>query len=123
MDELVKSVDALSREQLAALVGRLGLEGVRLPVLLPGGDGVGLQGPGTGGRRHCVDNSQSMALACTSALQHAPWFPERAAQQHMLLVLPHALTRAITRAPVGLAVSRAMAGQPEWLCLRHTNNI
>lgn len=36
MDELVKSIDALSREQLAALVLRLGLEGVRLPVLLPG---------------------------------------------------------------------------------------
>lgn len=36
MDELVKSVDALSREQLVALVTRLGLQGVRLPVLLPG---------------------------------------------------------------------------------------
>lgn len=58
MDELVKSVDALSREQLAALVARLGLEGVRLPVLLPGGQG---QGPGTGGRPHCVDTAMALA--------------------------------------------------------------
>lgn len=36
MDELVKSVDALSREQLATLVGALGLQAVRVPVLLPG---------------------------------------------------------------------------------------
>jgi hypothetical protein len=46
MDELVKSVDALSREQLASLVGRLGLEGVRLPVLLPGGGREGGGGRG-----------------------------------------------------------------------------
>jgi hypothetical protein len=36
MDELVKSVDALSREQLALLVARLGLSAARVPVLLPG---------------------------------------------------------------------------------------
>jgi hypothetical protein len=36
MEELVKSIDALSREQLALLVARLGLSAARVPVLLPG---------------------------------------------------------------------------------------
>ncbi|GBF99091.1 hypothetical protein Rsub_11900 [Raphidocelis subcapitata] len=36
MEELVKSVDALSREQLALLVARVGLSAARVPVLLPG---------------------------------------------------------------------------------------
>lgn len=36
LDEVVKSIDALSREQLVLLVSRLGLQGVQLPVLLPG---------------------------------------------------------------------------------------
>lgn len=36
MDELVKSIDALSREQLALLVARVGLGAARVPVLLPG---------------------------------------------------------------------------------------
>ncbi|KAF6256357.1 ABC1 family-domain-containing protein [Scenedesmus sp. NREL 46B-D3] len=36
LDEVVKSIDALSREQLVLLVQRLGLSGARLPVLLPG---------------------------------------------------------------------------------------
>ena len=34
--DCVLSIDALSRAQLVALVGRLGLQGIRLPVLLPG---------------------------------------------------------------------------------------
>lgn len=36
MEELVKSVDALSRDQARALALRLGLAGVRVPLLLPG---------------------------------------------------------------------------------------
>lgn len=36
MDELVKSIDALSREQAVALLVRLGLDGVQVPLLLPG---------------------------------------------------------------------------------------
>ena len=36
MDELVKSIDALSREQLRALLLRSGLQGARIPNLLPG---------------------------------------------------------------------------------------
>lgn len=36
LDEVVKSIDALSREQLVLLVTRLGLSGVQVPVLLPG---------------------------------------------------------------------------------------
>lgn len=36
LDEVVKSIDALSREQLVVVVQRLRLERVRLPVLLPG---------------------------------------------------------------------------------------
>ena len=36
LDEVVKSIDALSREQLVLLVSRLGLQGVQVPVLLPG---------------------------------------------------------------------------------------
>ncbi|KAL6749542.1 ABC1 family-domain-containing protein [Haematococcus lacustris] len=36
LDELVKSVDALSREQACLLAHRLGLGGLHLPVLLPG---------------------------------------------------------------------------------------
>lgn len=36
LDEVVKSIDALSREQLVMVVQRLGLENVRLPLLLPG---------------------------------------------------------------------------------------
>jgi aarF domain-containing kinase len=35
-DELVKSIDALSRDQLARLVLQLGLQGTQLPVFLPG---------------------------------------------------------------------------------------
>jgi aarF domain-containing kinase len=35
MDEIVRSIDALSRSQLAALVQRLGLQGVMVPVFLP----------------------------------------------------------------------------------------
>ena len=34
--EVVLSIDAMSRTQLAALVDRLGLAGINLPVLLPG---------------------------------------------------------------------------------------
>ncbi len=36
MDELVKSIDALSRDQAHLLAQRLGLAGLPLPVLLPG---------------------------------------------------------------------------------------
>ena len=36
LDEVVKSVDALSREQLLMLVQQLGLQAIMLPVLLPG---------------------------------------------------------------------------------------
>jgi aarF domain-containing kinase len=36
MTELVKSIDALSREQLALLVASVGLSAARIPVLLPG---------------------------------------------------------------------------------------
>ena len=35
MDELVKAVDALSRESLAQLIARLGLSSVRIPLLVP----------------------------------------------------------------------------------------
>ena len=35
-NEVVLSIDAMSRKQLAALVAQLGLAGVNLPVLLPG---------------------------------------------------------------------------------------
>ncbi len=35
MDEIVKSIDALSREQLAALIATLGLSTVRVPLPLP----------------------------------------------------------------------------------------
>lgn len=35
-NEVVLSIDAMSRAQLAALVARLGLAGINLPVLLPG---------------------------------------------------------------------------------------
>ena len=41
MDEVVKSIDALSREQLALLVNRLGMGRVMVPVLLPGEGGRG----------------------------------------------------------------------------------
>lgn len=40
LDEVVKSIDALSREQLVLLVQRLGLSSVQVPVLLPGGPPV-----------------------------------------------------------------------------------
>ncbi|GIL68594.1 hypothetical protein Vafri_21849 [Volvox africanus] len=36
LDELVKSIDALSREQAIALLQTLGLQGVQVPLLLPG---------------------------------------------------------------------------------------
>lgn len=36
LDEVVKSVDALSREQVVLLVQQLGLQAISLPVLLPG---------------------------------------------------------------------------------------
>lgn len=36
MDELVKSIDALSREQLFVLASQLGVQGAQVPVLLPG---------------------------------------------------------------------------------------
>ena len=35
-NEVVLSIDAMSRAQLAALVARLGLAGINLPILLPG---------------------------------------------------------------------------------------
>lgn len=35
-NEVVLSIDAMSRTQLVALVERLGLSSIRLPVLLPG---------------------------------------------------------------------------------------
>jgi aarF domain-containing kinase len=41
-EELVKSIDALSRDQLALLVTRLGLGAVRVPVLLPGAKATSL---------------------------------------------------------------------------------
>ena len=36
LDEVVRGIDALSREQAVVLAGNLGLQGVQLPVLLPG---------------------------------------------------------------------------------------
>lgn len=36
VDELVKSIDALSREQLLSLLTTLGLQNARLPLLVPG---------------------------------------------------------------------------------------
>ncbi len=36
MDEIVKSIDALSRDQLYTLAAQLGLQGVTVPLLLPG---------------------------------------------------------------------------------------
>jgi hypothetical protein len=36
MDEVVRSVDALSRDQLSALAHQLGLGAARIPLLLPG---------------------------------------------------------------------------------------
>ena len=36
LDEVVKSVDALSREQLLLLVQQLGLQAIQLPILVPG---------------------------------------------------------------------------------------
>ena len=36
LDELVKSIDALSREQSRAVLLRLGLQGARIPNFLPG---------------------------------------------------------------------------------------
>jgi hypothetical protein len=36
MDEIVKSIDALTRDQLHLLVVRIGLGGLMVPVLLPG---------------------------------------------------------------------------------------
>lgn len=42
MDEIVKSIDALSREQLYALVMQLGLQNTRIPLLLPGSSLRGL---------------------------------------------------------------------------------
>lgn len=41
LDEVVKSIDALSREQFLLLVQQLGLQSVMLPVLLPGESFVG----------------------------------------------------------------------------------
>ena len=35
-NEVVLSIDAMSRAQLAALVARLGLAGINLPILVPG---------------------------------------------------------------------------------------
>lgn len=48
MDELARSIDALSRDQLFLLVQRLGLQGLQLPVLLPGGCGTVVGGCGGG---------------------------------------------------------------------------
>lgn len=42
LDEVVKSIDALSREQLVLLVQRLGLSSVQVPVLLPGAHSQGM---------------------------------------------------------------------------------
>lgn len=36
MDELVKSIDALSRDQVYLLIQQAGLQSVMVPVLLPG---------------------------------------------------------------------------------------
>lgn len=52
MDELVRSVDALSRDQAHAFAERLGLAGVQLPVLLPGGRECGPPLGGWGGHAH-----------------------------------------------------------------------
>jgi hypothetical protein len=40
MDEMVKSIDAMSREQLHLLVQQMGLQAVTLPVFLPGEPGT-----------------------------------------------------------------------------------
>ena len=52
-NEVVLSIDAMSRTQLAALVARLGLAGINLPVLLPGAS-----------RRWCASVSYSTAATC-----------------------------------------------------------
>lgn len=56
--ELVKSIDALSRDQLRALLQLLGLENASLPVLLPGASRC----DGAGGLR---DGAGGMAEACS----------------------------------------------------------
>jgi aarF domain-containing kinase len=61
-DELVKGVDALSREQLAVLVTRLGLGGLRVPVFLPGAkvSSLPLAPTLTDEDRQVVDNVQTL---------------------------------------------------------------
>lgn len=61
-DELVKGIDALSREQLALLVGRLGLGALRVPVFLPGAKvtSLPLAPTLTDEDRQVVDNVQTL---------------------------------------------------------------
>jgi aarF domain-containing kinase len=61
-DELVKGVDALSREQLALLVARLGLGALRVPVFLPGAkvSSLPLAPTLTDEDRQVVDNVQTL---------------------------------------------------------------
>ncbi|PSC74356.1 putative aarF domain-containing kinase chloroplastic [Micractinium conductrix] len=63
LDELVKSIDALSRDQLRVLLGALGLQNASLPVLIPGANRLFLQlaPPLSSDDRRVVDNVAKLA--------------------------------------------------------------
>ncbi|EIE20315.1 ABC1-domain-containing protein [Coccomyxa subellipsoidea C-169] len=101
-NEVVLSIDAMSRTQLVSLVERLGLSGIRLPVLLPGAANswVPLSPHLTEEDRRAVDNVAivveflvgSRTDSSETMQQVAPLLPEVAAQ-----MLPGIISRLTSR--------------------------
>lgn len=104
MDELVKSIDALSRDQLAVLANRLGLGGLQVPVLLPGA-------------RPCLQRKRGGTVSCTWNLTHCFFLGPMLTKKLQILVLapstqPQALSRVCAPSRVALFPGAKRASVP-----------
>ncbi|KAL4452695.1 hypothetical protein ABPG75_008357 [Micractinium tetrahymenae] len=112
MEELVKSIDALSRDQLRALLGVLGLQNAALPVLIPGANRLFLPvaPPLSEDDRRVVDNVAKIANflaggSAARALSLAGGAPDARAVAELAPLLPEVATQVVPE------LSRRLAGR------------
>lgn len=109
LEELVKSIDALSRDQLRALLVRLGLQNLAVPVVIPGANRLFLQvaPPLSDEDRRVVDNVSKLVnfLSGGSAARALSGRLDPRALQELAPLLPGVATQVLPE------LSRRLAGR------------